>query len=226
MARIDDGDHMNARVILRIGAIGLLLAAAGFILAIGTLTLVFAPGTGYYAPVTSSDAAAWFQAVGSALAIAASYWLGERQAGHARKQAEQVRTETEKATQDAQLAVITVLHNAGKLFEAADRDGMYAFRYKWEKLMKHNVRAALDAFDAIPLHEMKSGARVLAAVRVRSAVQAMYDVTAANVDAMDLKRDPASEAAFEEVLNEIQTQASELEDAWADVVTQWQVNCS
>lgn len=214
---------MNARAVLRYGTIALLLGAAGFFLTIGAMTIALAPNTAAYAPITSSDAAAWIQAIGSIIAIGAAYWLGERQAAHTRQQAEHVRIEDERAKQDAQLAVITVLHSAGKFFETADGDGMYAFRYKWEKLMKNSIQTALDAFDAMPLHEMRSGARVLAAVRVRSAVQSMYAATATNVDAMAQVNDSASEAAFRAVLEEIRTQAPELKDAWIDVTVQWRV---
>ncbi len=215
---------MKAQTAVRYCTWALALISVSFFAAIGVVTVLFAPKGAAFTSNISSDIAAWVQAVGSIAAIIGAFLIGERQANMAREEADKARATNEKSKQDAQLAVITLLHRFGKLFEAAREEGMFNLRLEWEKTLKNNVRATLHAFDAMPLHEMNSSARVLAAARVRSAVQSIYDVTASNVEDMVAMSDPTSEAAFHAISDEIETQTPELEDAWIAVTIHWSVN--
>lgn len=215
---------MKATTAVRYCVWGVALASVSFFATIGVVAVAFSPKGAAFTPNTASDIAAWIQAVGSIAAIIGAFLIGERQADKARDDAENARAKDEKSKQDAQLAVITLLYRCGKLLDAAREKDMYSLRYAWEKTLKNNVHAALGAFDAMPLHEMKSSARVLAAARVRSAVQSMYDVAANNMEDIVARDDPESEAAFHAISDEIETQVHELDDAWADVTIQWPVS--
>ncbi|EHK65275.1 hypothetical protein [Achromobacter arsenitoxydans] len=215
---------MKATTAVRYCVWGIALASVSFFATIGVVTVAFAPKGAALTPTnTASDIAAWIQAVGSIAAIIGAFLIGERQANRARYDAEDARAKDEKNKQDAQLAVIILLHRFGTRFEAASEPGMYSLRYEWERTLKNNVRAALTAFDAMPLHELNCSARVLAAARIRSAVQSIYDVTASNVEDIVAMSDPDSDAAFQAISDEIETQSLELEDAWTDIAILWKV---
>ncbi|MGS1006315.1 hypothetical protein [Achromobacter xylosoxidans] len=163
---------MKIQKLARYFVIGLALALAGFVGAVGALTLIFSPATGAYAPVSSSDAASWIQAVGSIIAIVASYWLGERQASKARDHALEIfhlqRTRSEEGSQ----AVVVQLHKEiFTLKQAADGHEYVDFIRIWKKYLAPTFTATLAAFDNLPHHELGSTRRVMLAFEMRSQVQ-------------------------------------------------------
>ncbi|MGE8636316.1 MAG: hypothetical protein ACN6P8_22440 [Achromobacter piechaudii] len=86
-------------------AIAAALGIVGFFTAIGLMTVLFAPQMDSLAPKTSADAAGWVQAIGSIIAILASYHLGARQAAESRRQ-EVARQEARAAKQQSLAALV------------------------------------------------------------------------------------------------------------------------
>lgn len=214
---------MKAPTVIRYGFMAIGLAAMSFFTAIGVGAVLFAPKGAAFTSNISSDIATWIQALGSIGAIIGAFLLGERQAIRAREEAAEDRALDEKNKLEAQLAVITLLYRLGKRFDYARGQDLYFLRMEWETTLKNNVRATLHAFDAMPLHDMKSSARVLAASQLRSAVQSMYDVTASNASDLIAVDDPYSDDAFREISGEIETHIHALEDAWISVTALWSV---
>lgn len=199
------------------------LASCGFLLAVGLMSVLFQTKTGAFAPSTSADAASWVQAIGSIGAILGAFFVGAHQTKHARQLYEESRERERKDKEQAQLAVITLLRHFGARFENCITENMFYLRMHWEFDLKNNVRATLQAFDAMPLHELGSGSRVRAAARVRSAVQSMYDAISNNIDRLLALDDADSEDAFREIADEIEKQALEIDDAWISVTNEWPV---
>lgn len=212
---------MKARTFIRIGTIAVALGAVGFVLAVGVLTLVFAPKAGEYAPTSSSDAASWIQAIGSIGAIIGAFLIGERQAKREYDKLEYARERAEQDKQEAQLAVMVLLHDFSKQFEMAYERDQNTVRAEWSTGLKNNVRAALNAFDATPLHEMKSGDRIMAAAEVRGEVQSLYDITASWANRPITTPDQDSEQEFQTAKSQCQFHLFLLEMAWSDVGRLW-----
>lgn len=199
------------------------LASCGFLLAVGLMSVLFQTEAAAFAPSTSADAASWVQAIGSIGAILGAFFVGAQQTKHARQLYEESRVREREDREQAHLAVITLLRHFGARFEDCVAQDMFYLRMHWELDLKNNVRAALQAFDAMPLHELGSGSRVRAAARVRSAVQSMYDATSKNVEKLVALDDPNSEDAFQDIASEIQNQSFEIDDAWISVTNEWPV---
>ena len=168
---------MNIRPMLKYGAIAFLLGFAGFILAIGVLTLVFAPKAGAYAPVNSSDAAAWIQAIGSIGAIIGAFMLGSRQAKDARTLAETMANAQKFEREKAYFQVIGLLFHAtsNALTELNKRD-IQIFHTLWSVVIENRCQGLLKAFDDLPLHELGSTKRVLHAAEMRAVVVDILNV--------------------------------------------------
>jgi len=163
---------MKIQTIARYGAIAAALALAGLIGAIGVLTLIFAPRTGAYAPVTSSDAAAWIQAVGSIAAIAAAYWLGERQARKARDQALEVYHLQRRRIEAGARGIVGQLYGEiQSINHAAKMVHFSQFRKDWNTHLRSGAEAALVAFDNMPILELGTSARVRSAFQVRTVLE-------------------------------------------------------
>lgn len=94
------GETMKTRALIKYGVIALLLSFVGPTLAIGFLTILLDGFSSRLWPSTSSDLAAWVQAVGSIAAIAMAYFIGARQAQAAHESAMAIYTK-ERADQDA-----------------------------------------------------------------------------------------------------------------------------
>ncbi|MGB3432409.1 hypothetical protein [Achromobacter sp.] len=163
---------MKTQKLAKYFVIGLALALAGFVGAVGALTLIFAPATGAYAPVTSSDAASWVQAVGSIIAIIASYWLGERQASKARDHALEIFHLQKTRSEEGSQAVVVQLHKEiFTLKRTADEHEYVDFIRIWKKYLTPTFTATLAAFDNLPHHELGSSRRLMLAFEMRSQVQ-------------------------------------------------------
>ncbi|WP_025139025.1 hypothetical protein [Achromobacter sp. DH1f] len=162
---------MNVRKSIKLGFNGLLLAAAGAFIGVGIFAVVFAWFAGSYAPSTSSDLAAWIQAIGSIGAIAAAYFLGERQARRAREQALEIFRLQRTRVEDGSRGVVSQLY--GEILaisQAAHRFDYRTFSEFWQTYLKGTCAAALDAFDHLPLHELGSNRRVQVGFEMRGIV--------------------------------------------------------
>lgn len=202
-------------------SIAAVLAILGFLIAVGLMDFFFSSSDGF-SPKSSADAASWIQALGSIGAIIGAFLMGERQARRERDRADDARDKEEQDRQEAQLAVIKLLCDFGERFERAYSNAdPVLLRMEWDTALKNNVRAALNAFDAMPLHEMKSSARVLAAAEVRSAVQSMYDITASTMNGMITANDQELEEAFQNAKSECDIHFVALAVAWLDVTGLW-----
>lgn len=161
---------MQIQMIARYGGIALALALGGFVSAIGVLTFVFAPMTGAYAPVSSADAAAWIQAVGSIAAIIGSFWLGRRQAEEARRLAVTMAVSAKIERERAYYKIVDLLYyaleNIGVEMKKSDYE--QAFQSIWEHHARSRCGGLTAAFDALPLHELGSSSRILYASELRS----------------------------------------------------------
>jgi len=85
-------------VYVRTIAVAVILGAVAFFATIGLVTVLFNVQTDAFVPKNSADVASWMQAIGSVIAILASYHLGARQAAEAKRQ-EAERQATQKARQ-------------------------------------------------------------------------------------------------------------------------------
>lgn len=168
---------MKMLTVAKYFATALLLGGLGFVGAIGTLTLLFGPNAGTYAPANSSDAAAWIQAVGSIGAIIGAFFLGARQSKDARKLAldmeRQRRTEQrERYKQTVGLITLvaqSTLNTLGRL------DEFEPFRRAWQQVIRHDIQTAFAAFSAIPAHELGDKKQIYGAFAVRAATQNLVD---------------------------------------------------
>ncbi|WP_241068330.1 hypothetical protein [Achromobacter insuavis] len=179
---------MKTRALIKYGAIAVLLGAIGFTFAIGALTLIFAPKPGAYAPMNSSDAAAWIQAIGSIAAIVAAYWLGERQARKARAHALELFHLQRVRVDDGVRGVVAQLHKEAFALKLAASQWDYAkFSDRWQQYLKAHYTAALDAFDHLPHHELGSTRRVHLGFELRgTAVATLHRISEIMDEEFDL----------------------------------------
>lgn len=177
MARHCSGELiMKIRTVARLVAIGIALALAGFVGAIGVLTLIFSPKAGAYAPATSSDAAAWIQAVGSIAAIAAAYWLGERQARKAREQAIEVHNLLTTRVENGVRAVIQQLYKELLFLAGIAKKNNYAdFVKEWNLYNRATLAGALAAFDRLPIHELGNRERIHYAFELKGVAELAFN---------------------------------------------------
>lgn len=151
------------------------LAVLGFLMAVGLMSLLFAPQVDSFAPKSSADAAAWVQAIGSVFAIYCSFRLGAWQAQEAQRQA--VVTEARQRTriEDGYRAVIEQLHRSGSdLFDVIQFQDHRQMRLHWTANLGPMTAASLAAFRTIPAHDLGNNARIRAAFKLYTAVQTMY----------------------------------------------------
>ncbi|MFY3289123.1 hypothetical protein ACOTEE_27740 [Achromobacter xylosoxidans] len=145
------------------------LAAAGFLLAVGLMSVLFKAKVGAFAPSTSADAAAWIGAIGSVFAIAASYWLGESQGRRAREHALELYHLQRRRTEESCRGVISQLYGEVYSIEHSSKEMDYAsFVDMWNVYLVNCSKAALDAFDHMALHELGSDDRVRTGFEMRA----------------------------------------------------------
>lgn len=154
----------------------LLIGGFSVIFAVGLMTFVFTSSTGTFAPSNSTDAAAWFQAAGSILAIIGSYHIGARQSAEMRQQAEERRQEI-ASRREGYFEVIETVYAAGDLIRtyAAENPGPM-FGQIWQAFLDKQSAAALRMFDALPLHELGGAQRMEPATRIRGCVDEMRTI--------------------------------------------------
>jgi hypothetical protein len=152
---------MKACAVARYGVIAVLLGAAGFIFAIGTLTFVFAPKTGAYAPTSSSDAASWIQAIGSIGAIVGAFFLGKRQAQEARQLAqEMVDKEREILRRQYKTMLLVVIVAAETAAEYVIESSLAKFDQIWHSTIRDDLNSALSAFAGVPMHGLGNATEI------------------------------------------------------------------
>lgn len=144
---------MNKRAYSFAIAIG--LAATGFLVAVGLMSVLFTAHTSSFSPKSSADAAGWVQAIGSIVAILASYHLGGRQAAAAQRQADELAQEKKSRQQSIDQLVVQAINNA-KLAVAwlterptGDQDWQYHLPY-----VVDSIQAALGTLRTIPVVEL------------------------------------------------------------------------
>lgn len=168
---------MKIQTAARYGGIALALALAGFVGAIGVLTLVFAPRTGAYAPINSADAAAWIQAIGSIGAIIGAFLLGNKQAKDARTLAITMADLQKFEREKAYFQVIGLLfHATTNALNELNTRNLEAFHTLWAVVIENRCQGLLKAFDDLPLHELGSTSRILHAAEMRAVVVDILNV--------------------------------------------------
>lgn len=164
---------MRAQKIAKCGVIALALTLAGFIGAVGLLTLLFAPKAGAYAPVNSADAASWIQAVGSIAAIVGAFWIGTWQAGENQRQTDARDARQKSNRENGYKSIMEALH--GAIADAGDsyetRENWESFTDEWHSYLGPNLTAALSAFDAMPAHDLGTTPRINSAFLLRTSAQ-------------------------------------------------------
>lgn len=178
---------MEIQTIAKYVFIGTALAVAGFIGAIGVLTIVFAPNAGAYAPVTSSDAAAWLQAIGSIGAILGAFLLGAKQAKDARTLALELESKRRRDQVERYGSTVRVLRLAVvRTIELIAKKECDDFRHDWKRFIHSDLKTALAAFDAMPAHEIGTDSQISHAFAVRTAAQSLIDAILAVLRARGL----------------------------------------
>lgn len=172
---------MNMRTVTKLGVAASLLSAIGFVGAIGVLTLVFAPRSGAYAPTSSSDAAAWVQAIGSIAAIVGAFVLGNWQARVARETA----LELERARESNRIKGLAgVYTHLLKLSHSTLRQVQEAnpqlFPDQWNGAVSGWLKSAIDAAIQLPPHDLGSPERIFCAVRIQGMAEDVYRLAAAS----------------------------------------------
>ncbi|WP_338618989.1 hypothetical protein [Achromobacter sp. E1] len=161
-------------------AVAVAVGIVGFFAAVGLVSVLFAPQVDSFAPKNSADAAAWIQAVGSIIAIGASYWLGERQARKARDHALEVFHLQRSRVEHGSQAVVVQLHKEiYAVRQTAIELDYESFVFSWKMFLLPTMTAAMAAFDHLPHHELGGHRRVSLAFDMRAQVQrAVMSITA------------------------------------------------
>lgn len=162
---------MSAREHVKSGARWLLFGIVGSLAGIGAITLAFAWIGGSYTPTSSSDVAAWIQAIGSIAAIAAAYALGERQARKAREHTLEVYHLQRTRVELGGKGVVRQLYAESRsIRDSAVQLSYDAFSEMWATYLQSTYAAALRAFDQLPLHELGDADRVRIGFEMRGAL--------------------------------------------------------
>ncbi|MFY2569186.1 hypothetical protein [Achromobacter ruhlandii] len=147
------------------------LAAAGFLLAVGLISVLFKAKTGTFAPSTSADAASWVQAIGSIAAILSAYHLGGKQASEARRQADRQAFERESRREAILVLVETtcdrIVQTAIKVLEREPGE-------VWAVVLPiciAETSSGLDTLRGIPHAEFDPPASVKHVSEIRAATQ-------------------------------------------------------
>lgn len=145
-----------------------------FVVAMSTISTVkYWPSGASAFPASSSELASWIQAVGSIGALLGAFFLGAHQADNARKlamQLEQERWAKKDASYKAVVQnLITVTHDALTSIQEEEDSG--TFKAGWSLYTQHEIRAALNAFDGMPLHDLGSQPRIFHACGIRNLAQ-------------------------------------------------------
>ncbi|MEN4919422.1 hypothetical protein ABE485_12170 [Achromobacter spanius] len=152
-------------------AIAAALGIVGYFTAIGLMTVLFAPQMDSLAPKTSADAAGWVQAIGSIIAILASYHLGSRQAAQAQRQ-EAERQAARLAKQQSFGALVLTstdqILNALELMMGAKADPRVVHMFPATRTIADKV---LTSLQAIPMTEVEPPANMLHITGIISSLQ-------------------------------------------------------
>lgn len=171
---------MNMRTVTKLGAAALLLSAIGFVGAIGVLTLVFAPRSGAYAPTSSSDAAAWVQAIGSIAAIVGAFVLGNWQARVARETALELERARERTRTGGLAGILTQLLKLSYNTLRTIQTGTFEdFEASWKNAIGIWMHTTIEAATQLPLYDLGSPARIFCAVRVRDMASDVHKLASA-----------------------------------------------
>jgi|GEM_PF-3853311 len=152
-------------------AVAVALGIAGFFAAVGLISVLFAPQTDSFAPKSSADAAGWVQAIGSIIAILASYHLGSRQAAQAQRQ-EAEKQEARAAKQHSLVAMVLKstdqVLNVFDLMMLAKADARVTHMFPAAKTITDRV---LTSLQAIPMAAVEPPANMLHITGIISSLQ-------------------------------------------------------
>ncbi|WP_156430299.1 hypothetical protein [Achromobacter ruhlandii] len=167
---------MRARAVVKCTAIGLTLGVFGFFAAIGCLTFFFAQKLGTLVPETSSDAAAWIQAIGSIAAIVGAFYVGKQQAVAAAKLAEDGRKKAHLERLEGYSAIVlNLVQRIASLEQALGYDTTNSFRFAWVWGQRSEFRVALEAVDRVPIHDFADPKKIDAALSIYGAAAEAFD---------------------------------------------------
>ncbi|EJO31726.1 hypothetical protein [Achromobacter marplatensis] len=132
------------------------LAASGvlaFFATVGFMSVHFAQRQDSFVPTSSADAAGWIQAVGSIVAIVASYLLGRKQANSMHESALNLERQRQARREEgARLIQATLLDACDAAVNGMDKaNDVYRFTALWEDNFGPSMLAAINLFDSIPL---------------------------------------------------------------------------
>lgn len=156
-------------------ALAVALCIVGFFAAVGLMSVLFAPQADSFAPKNSADAAGWVQAIGSVVAILASYHLGSRQAAGAQRQ-EAERLKAQVAKQHSlgtlvQTSTEQVLHIMELMLRVAARPGVIDMFPAATNI----ANSALTVLRAIPMSDVDPPANMRHIAGIISTLEGMQD---------------------------------------------------
>lgn len=155
----------------RIAIFGIIGALLAFFASIGLMTFLFFPNWVGIAPQSGAEAAGWVQAIGSIVAIAASYFVGAHQARKTHESALALyELDRKRIHQGSRAVVYQLIREARGVEFAAQGREPEKFRHAWLSYIRPGIETALQAFDAMPKYELGEVRFVQAAFEVRSTV--------------------------------------------------------
>ncbi|WP_026641136.1 hypothetical protein [Bordetella petrii] len=154
---------------LKYAAAALALIAIGYLSGVGLMSVVFTSTTGTFSPSNSGEAAAWIQAIGTIVAITASFFLGRQQAEAAHRSAldldRQRQTRREIGAHHLQIQLLDACDAAiSWMTQAADAS---QFTGLWNETYGPTLHSAMRVFDSIPLFDACAADRISHAFSIR-----------------------------------------------------------
>lgn len=136
--------------------------------------------------LTAETWASWVQAVGSIVAIAGAYFIGERQAKSARRAAAEMQDRERSGKLASIFAICTAAHERAKfvykVFCEVPADSITrSFDYDHSL-----VRSVIKALEAIPVHEIGNANAVIALLDIRDQLEFMIKAIDTPVDPSDM----------------------------------------
>lgn len=173
---------MTVRIVATRLVIALLLSVGGAFCTIGILTVFSADNTGAYAPTSSSDLAAWLQAVGSMAAIGGAFVLGNWQSQVSRKTALELEQTRENMRVKGLAGIYTHLLKLSYNTLHLTRDSTpKVFPDQWRAISSW-LHTAIEAATQLPLHDLGTPERIFCAVRIRGLAVDTYTLATTAAD--------------------------------------------
>jgi hypothetical protein len=160
--------------------------------------------------LTSTEAAAWVQAIGSILAIAAAIWISWQQAKLARESVVNAQLIADRARQNGILAIAEAAVEHARRFDEAlvqsqsgDPFGLYV---AYDQTI---IRGVVQALTDVPAYEVGSRDAVIALLNVRDQFQFLGR-------SIEVYKDPRQDPELAKLLSEAATD-SERQEIWSQL---------